>query len=197
MDALVLLFAIIDIIISVWNAYAAGYNSVILRKLEEKNVTDWRVTLFSLANQFALVLAFAGATYGTALLLGYILTALGYITYSTLIALYSLNSLVFGGLIVFTGIVIAIQSIVQAYYSRKGIDIAVAIYNTIASIWNVIQYISSFEALLGTWQSSEEEDKNRALIILALASIIGIVLTFYAYQLGRKKAVHELHLVKV
>jgi len=197
MNPLILIVAIFDIILSVWNAYASGYNSIILRKAEERNITDWKVTLFTLANQFALVLAFAGATYGTALLLGYFLTAIHYISYQTLIALYSLNSLVFGGLIVFTGIVIAIQSIVSAYYSRRAIDIVTALYNTIVSIWNVLTYISNFESLLSAYRSSDEEDRNRALIILALAAIIGIVLTFYAYQLGRKKAIRELGLVKV
>ena len=197
MDILILVVAIIDIILSIWNAYASGYNSIILRKAEERNIIDWRITLFSLANQFSLVLAFAGATYGTALLLGYILTLTHHISYQTLIALYSLNSLVFGGLIVFTGIVIAIQSIVSAYYSRRAIDIVTAIYNTIVSIWNVVTYVSNFENLLSAYQSSEEEDRNRALIILALAAIIGIVLTFYAYQLGRKKAIRETGFAKV
>jgi len=191
------IFGVIDIVISVWNAYASGYNSIILRQLETKNPTDWKISFYSIANQFALVLAFAGATYGTALLLGYVLYALHYIAASTLIALLSLNGLVFGGLIVFTGIVIAIQSIIQAYYTRRGIDILVAVYNIIASIWNVFAYISSFEGLLQGWESSSEEDKNRALIIIAIAVIIGIILTFYAYQMGRKKALAEIGRLRV
>ncbi|AAR39259.1 NEQ415 [Nanoarchaeum equitans Kin4-M] len=186
-----ILIAILDIVLSIWNAYASGYNSVLLRKLEFSN--DWKITLFSIANQFALVLAFAGATYGTAIILGYILMYLHYISYKALIALLSLNNLVFGGLIVFTGIVITIQSIVQASVTKKAIDIGVAIYNTIASLFNLIQYIQAFPALTETWNESEEENKNQALIVLALAAFIGIVLTFYAYKMGREKALKEIN----
>ncbi len=177
------LFIILGIVISVWNAYASGYNSVLLRNYEGKFAE-----FFRLANSFGIVLAFAGATYYTAVILALLGTSLGYVDPLAANALLSLNFLVLGGLLLVSGVVIAIESIIVAYYRRNLLDIAVAGWNILAVLWDAWVYFTNFGRALSVWESSSDNARGNALILLALAAIIGVVITYAAYRLGVERA---------
>jgi ABC-type multidrug transport system permease subunit len=177
---------IFDILISVWNAYNAG-KSLEIMKIENIN-EDWpRMVAYS-----ALVLSFAGATYGNLGILSLIAYYLGYINYYTLASLLSFSFLVFGFLIILFGLVITVNSIIVAYKTKGFWNIAIAIYNSIATIWDIYTYIQGFSYALNTVKglfSSEDRNSQGIFIVLIIvAALIAIFLVYGAYKHGRASA---------
>jgi hypothetical protein len=185
-----ILIMIFNLLISMWNAYSTGYNSVALQKYRGK-FADF----FQIANSFGLVLSFAGAAYALTYFLSLIASSIGYISSDivTLIAAY--NLLVFGGLLTFSGIIIAVESVLVAYMQRNFWSIAIAIYNSIASIWNVYAYISSFKtatSIIGSFEN-DNDSKLKAILIIIVAALIAIFLVYGFYKFGKDKALKELN----
>ena len=100
----------------------------------------------------------------------------------------------FGTLIVFSGIVITIQSILVAYLRRDFWSIIVAIYNTIASIWNIFIYLSSFRyaTSIAKKYGDDEDNRSKAIIILIISALIAIFLVYTFYKAGKNKAEKEI-----
>jgi len=185
-----ILVMIFNLVISLWNAYASGYNSVILEKTRNMKFRDF----FSIANSFGLVLSFAGATYALSFFLSYLAYALGQINVDVVLLIASYSFIVLGGLIVFSGIVITIESILIAYLKRNFWSVLVAIYNTFASVWNIFVYISSFRYAkdIADKYGSDEDNRVKAIIIIIIAALIAIFLVYTFYKWGKNKAEKEI-----
>ncbi len=181
---------IFNLVISLWNAYASGYNSVILERARHMKFRDF----FTIANSFGLVISFAGATYALSFFLSYLAYKFGYINAEIVALIASYSFLVFGGLIVFSGIIITIESILVAYLRRNFWSILVAIYNTIASVWNIFAYVSSFKYAkdIADRYGSDEDNRTKAIIIIIIAMFIAIFLVYTFYKWGKNKAEREL-----
>jgi hypothetical protein len=189
-EVFTIIIMVFNLLISLWNAYSVGYNSVALQKYKGK-FADF----FQIANSFGLVLAFAGAAYSLAYFLSLIGANLGYLSPQVSVLISAYNLVVFGGLIVFSGIIITIESILIAYLQRNFWSIFIAIYNTIASIWNLYAYISSFKAATGIIDSlggNDDDSKSKAIAVLILAALISIFLVYGFYKFGKDKAKKEI-----
>ncbi len=188
MEVLTFIIMLINLGIALWNSYAVGYNSVVLQYYKGK-FKDF----FTIANSFGLVLAFAGAAYALSYFLSLILYSLGKISIEIVNLISAYSFLVFGTLIVFSGIVIAIESIIIASMRKDFSSIIVAVYNTLASIFNIYMYLRSFKYAYNLIASNEDEDnKNKALMIIIVAAIFAIILVYIFYKLGKEKAEKEL-----
>ncbi len=190
MDILTIGIMIFNLLISLWNAYASGYNSVLLERTKKMPFKDF----FNIANSFSLVLAFGGASYSLSFFISLIASSLGYVSQEVALLISAYSFLVFGGLITFAGIVIAIESIIVAYYKRSFWSIGIAIYNTVASIWNLYNYITSFsyvKEIAGQYGSSED-NRTKAIIIIVIAALIALFLVYSFYKIGKKKAEKDI-----
>lgn len=172
--------------ISIWNAYAAGYNLGLAKR--------YNIQGFLKAAIYAgLGISFAGMAYVLIIILSYIAYTANYITLQTLAFLFAFNFLVFGLLIVVFGIIVAIESIIIAVKTKNIWDIFVAIWNSFASIWNAYTYISGFQtatSIVGSYVGSEESRKDTAAIfvIIVAALLIAFFILYAAYRAGYKKA---------
>lgn len=175
---------IINFFLSLWNAYASGQNMVFLENYKGKFKE-----FFMIANSFGLLLAFSGVAYTTIFFISYIASLVGYINVNTLNVIASYNLLVFGGLITVSGLVIAVESILIAYLKRNFFSIFIALYNVIASIWNLYAYISSFETARNIISSNNDDrDSGKIVLILIISVLIAFFITYNFYNLGKKKA---------
>jgi len=182
-DIFYILVSILDILISIWNAYNAGKA---LEYMKLNNIeSDWpRMVAYS-----ALILSFAGAAYGNAALLSIVAYYLGYINVYTLLGVLSFSFLVFGFLIILFGIVVTVNSIIVASKTKRFFDILIAIYNSIATIWNVYTYIEGFSTafnILKDQFSSEDRNSQGVFILIIIAAVlIAVFMVYGAYKYGR------------
>ena len=129
-DLLTLLILLFDVIVSIWNAYASGYNIGLLRKSNGGGFNE-------VASYAGLCLAFAGIVYVMIVVLSYLAYFFDYVTEDTVNFALSLDFIVFGVLIIGFGFVIAIQSIIIASQRRNFWSILTAIYNGFVEILDI------------------------------------------------------------
>ncbi|MGC8687640.1 MAG: hypothetical protein ACP5RM_02995 [Candidatus Micrarchaeia archaeon] len=175
--ALILIF---DFVISVWDAYASGYNIGILRKADKGS--------FSLVASYAgLGLGFVGITYVMIIVISLLAYAVGYVGPGVVEYAMAFNFLVFGLLIIGFGTVITIQSIMVAAKRRNFMSIFLAIYNTIALVWDIAIYAEGFRSAVGILKG-DRNDRGNAMIIVLAAVLVAFFITHAAYKRGLKKA---------
>jgi len=182
-DILYVLIVVFDILISIWNAYNAGKA---LEYMKLNNIeSDWpRMVAYS-----TLILSFAGAAYGNASLLSIVAYYLGYIDIYTLLGILSFAFLVFGFLIILFGIVITVNSIIVASKTKSFFDIFIAIYNSIAVIWDIYTYIEGFSTafnILKDQFGNEERNSQGIFILIIIAAIlIAVFMVYGAFKYGK------------
>ncbi|EOD42359.1 putative membrane protein [Candidatus Nanobsidianus stetteri] len=182
-DILYILIVIFDILISIWNAYNAGKA---LEYMKLNNIeSDWpRMVAYS-----TLILSFAGAAYGNASLLSIVAYYLGYIDIYTLLGVLSFSFLVFGFLIILFGIVITVNSIIVASKTKSFFDIFIAIYNSIAVIWDIYTYIEGFSTAFNILKDQfGNEDRNSQgifVLIIIAAVLIAVFMVYGAFKYGK------------
>lgn len=183
LDILYVLIVIFDILISIWNAYNAGKA---LEYMKLNNIeSDWpRMVAYS-----TLILSFAGAAYGNASLLSIVAYYLGYIDIYTLLGILSFSFLVFGFLIILFGIVITINSIIVASKTKSFFDIFIAIYNSIAVIWDIYTYIegfsTAFNILKDQFGNEERNSQGIFILIIIAAVLIAVFMVYGAFKYGK------------
>ncbi len=180
-----LIFAIVilafDFAISIWNAYASGYDIGIIRR-KGSGGSFAKIGAYS-----GLALAFVGMSYVFIIVLGFLAFVLGYVGPGTVSYLLSFDFLVFGLLIIGLGIVITIQSILVAVQRRSIGSILVAIFNSGVEIFDIVNYIEGFKEAVGILKS-DRRDTNSAIIIAIVAVLIAFFVTFATYKHGLRKA---------
>lgn len=188
MDVLTFIIMLFNLGISLWNAYAVGYNSVALQYYKGK-FRDF----FTISNSFGLVLAFGGAAYALSYFISSILASMGKLSFEVVSLISAYSFLVFSTLIVFSGIVITIESIIMASMRRDFFSILIAAYNTLVSIFNLYMYIRSFKYAYNMIVSHNDDDnKNKAIAVVIVAAIFAIILVYLFYKMGKEKAEKEL-----
>ncbi len=183
-DILVLLILIFDFGISIWDAYASGYNIGMLRK--QQNTSGFTVA----AAWSGVGLAFAGITYVLLVVLSYVGAYLGYIDPATATAVLGFDSLVFGLMIIGFGLMITIQSIIIAAKTKNIWSIVIAAINTIFEVLNIIVYVETFQQSVQMVKgiAGNRKDEQNFAILVILAIVIGYFITQAAYNRGIKKA---------
>jgi len=193
-DILYILIIIFDILISIWNAYNAGKA---LEYMKLNNIeSDWpRMVAYS-----TLILSFAGAAYGNASLLSIVAYYLGYIDIYTLLGVLSFSFLVFGFLIILFGIVVTVNSIIVASKTKRFFDIFIAIYNSIAVIWDIYSYIEGFStafSILRNQFGNEERNSQGVFILIIIAAVlIAVFMVYGAFKYG-KASVYKVEKLSV
>lgn len=183
-DILVIVILIFDFGISIWDAYASGYNIGMLRK--QQNTSGFTVA----AAWSGVGLAFAGITYVLLVVLSYLGAYLGYIDPNTAAAVLGFDELVFGLMIIGFGLMITIQSIIIAAKTKNIWSILIAAMNTIFEVLNIITYIETFQQSVQMVKgiAGNRRDEQNFAILVILAVIIGYFITQAAYKRGEKKA---------
>lgn len=180
---LAILVLIFDFVLSIWNAYASGYNIGIINKTKQEGFS--KIAAYS-----GLGLAFVGITYVLIVVLSIIAFAVGYIGSATVEYAFAFDFLVFGLMIAGFGLMITIQSILIAAKRRSIGSIFVAIYNVVVEIWDVASYVSGFKQATSILKADREERGN-ALMIVLIAALIGYFITHAAYKHGLNKAMQS------
>ncbi|MEM0150021.1 MAG: hypothetical protein QXW10_03945 [Candidatus Micrarchaeaceae archaeon] len=177
---LVAIILVLDFGISVWNAYASGYNIGMVRKLGKGG--------FSKAAAYSgLALALAGMTYVLIVVLSFIAYALQYVGIGVVDYALAFDFLVFGLMIIGFGLMITIQSIIVAAHKKSFGSIAIALWNTFAEVWDIASYVEGFRASVQMLKSNKQSRAN-ALVIVLVALLVAYLITHAAYKHGLSKA---------
>ncbi|MGC8652168.1 MAG: hypothetical protein ACP5UH_02875 [Candidatus Micrarchaeia archaeon] len=178
---IIVLILALDFIISIWNAYASGYNIGMLRKAGSTSG-------FSKAAAYSgLALAFTGMTYVLIVVLSALAYALQYVGAGVVEYAMAFDFLVFGLLIVGFGLMVTIQSIIVAAHKRSFGSIAIAIWNTFAEVWDIASYAEGFRASVRMLKANKQS-KTSAYVIVLVALLIAYLITHAAYKHGLRKA---------
>jgi len=175
-----ILILVFDFVVSIWNAYASGYNIGMLKKSGKGGFT--KAAAYS-----GLGLAFVGITYVLVVVLGFIAYAFQYVSIGVVEYVLALDFLVFGLMIIGFGFMVTIQSIIVAANRKSFGSIAVAIWNTFAEVFDIASYAESFRGTLQIIKSNRE-DRGNAYVIIIIALLIGYLITHAAYKHGINKA---------
>jgi hypothetical protein len=136
-----------------------------------------------------LALGLSGAVYVTAIVVGFVGYLLGLVDAGTVDLLLAYDFLVTGLLIVVLGVGATVQSIYIAVRRPSFWNVAGALYNTFASIWNVFAYMKDFgplESLINYERRGDRKSDIGTLIILAvIAVLLGVILAYVAFNAGR------------
>ncbi len=135
-----------------------------------------------------MILGFVGTTYVLSTVIGFILYSLSYTSGDIL----AVNFLVFGFLITVLGIIITIESVVMAAKRHNLSSILVSIFNIVASIWNVFNYVSNFGAVGDLLRGEDKDSKDYAILIIAVAAVISVIITYLAFHMGMNRGGREL-----
>jgi len=194
LDIFYILIVIFDILISIWNAYNAGKA---LEYMKLNNIeSDWpRMVAYS-----TLILSFAGAAYANTSLLSILAYYLGYIDIYTLLGVLSFSFLVFGFLIILFGIVVTVNSIIVASKTKKFFDIFIAIYNSIAVIWDIYSYIEGFSAafnILRNQFANEGRNSQGVFVLIIIAAVLIAVFMVYGVFKYGKASVYKVEKLSV
>jgi hypothetical protein len=184
-DILTALILIIDVVLSVWNSYTAGFTYEMARK---SGGSAW----LYISAFLGLALGLAGTIYVTAVVVSFVAYWFGFIDASATNLLLGYNFLITGGLLLVLGIVATVQSIYIAV-KRPGVwTVAGALYNTFASIWNVFVYIENFGPAVSLVnyerQNDSKNDLGTVIIIAILATLLSVLLSYFAFCAGRNHA---------
>lgn len=182
------IFPILDILllvltfaISIWNAYASGFNIGMVRK---NNIQGFQ----KYASYSGLGLAFVGMTYVLVIVLSILAYYTGYVDIGTVQAALAANFLVFGLMIIGFGIMVTIQSILLAAQRKSFWSILIAIWNIFAMIVDIASYISGFKEATSMLTSQSRKSQGNAVIIIAIAVLISFFIVHAAYKFGLNKA---------
>jgi len=178
-DAFLVGVILLDLVLSLWNAYAAGLTWTLLKNQRGQGFA--KVTAIA-----GLGLAFAGMAYATLIILSYFALILNFLAIGDFLFLVSFDFLVFGAMIIGFGLVVTAQSIAIAYRRRKFGDIAVAAWNVFTEIWDISIYAEGFHDAAGV----VSQDRNRVNLYAIIAAAVGIafIVTYVAYRHGVRKA---------
>jgi hypothetical protein len=182
MGLLLVLLLIVDIVISLWNAYASGYNIGMIRKSKAKAGALTRAAAYS-----GLGLGFAGIAYVLIMAISYIAYALGYVGAGVVSYAASLNFLVFGFLIIGFGLMVTIQSIAIAVKKRSLFSIVIALWNVFAEVWDIASYVQGFKEATGVIRGNRNS-RNGAIEITLISVLLAFFITHAAYRHGLNKA---------
>ncbi|MCI4352360.1 MAG: hypothetical protein L3K14_03105 [Thermoplasmata archaeon] len=171
---------VIDVVISIWNAYAAGLSLTLLKGQSGQN--------FAKAAAVAgLGLAFAGMAYAMLVVFSFIALYVGYLSVVELVVVLSFDFIVFGAMIIGFGLVVTAQSIAIAYRRRSWGSIAVSAWNVFAEVWDITIYVEGFRAAYSSMSGSGRGRVNLYAVI-ALALLVAFFVTYAAYRHGVRSA---------
>ena len=181
-DLLSFVILVFDLVLSIWNSYSAGLSYGMLRR---NGGPGWAY----ISPILGLSIGLAGAVYVTAIVVGFIGYLFSVVDPSTVDLLFAYNSLITGALIVVLGIGVTIQSIYVSVRHPSFWNVAGAIYNTFASIWNVFVYMRDFgplESLINQERRSERRSDVGTLIVIAIIVVlIAVLMSSVAFNAGR------------
>ncbi len=180
-DVLSVLLLIVMFFLSIWNAYASGFNIGMVRRNNVRGFMEY-------AAYSGVGLAFAGMTYVLIIAISAAAYLFSYIGISTVNYALSLDFLVFGLLIIGFGIMITIQSIITAYQRRNFWSILVAGYNIFAVAFDIVMYAESFNQAASVIKAGNSRNRGNTSVIVILAVLVAFLIVHAAYKYGMDKA---------
>ncbi len=182
-DVFAIIILVVNFVFSIWNSYSAGLSYGMLKR---NGGPAWAY----LSTILGLSLGLVGGVYVTSIVVGFIGFFFGFVDLGTVDLLFAYNFLVTGLLIVVLGIGVTIQSIYVAAKRPSFWSVGSALFNTIASIWNVFVYMKNFgplESLINQERQSERDSNLGTLIILAIIVVVlGVLMAYVSFNAGMK-----------
>lgn len=155
--------------ISLWNSYSSG------QMYELADNTWLKVVAVSGG-----ILGFVGLTYSVIMAA----VALGHLGQQYLLA----TNVILGLPIIIFGIIITIDSIIIAYKRKSIWSVAIALYNTVSTAWNIFVWMESLKEVGGFGEAASDLADEDARLTVLVAGIAGLLISYGLFQLGRKKA---------
>jgi len=154
--------------ISIWNAYVVGTAWV-----ETKHYGGWPRFM----SWMGAIMSASGFTWCYLILLGFVGHGLGWLTLDDLVSALSLGYILLIPGILFSGLMITLDSWARAYRTRTISSIGVAAWNTYAQIHNTYHAINSFgkafKQVVGS--SSLRRGKGAAIILVIVLVVVALL----------------------
>lgn len=164
-------------ILAVWNFAVSAWNSYGSGQIYERSDSLWS----KVVGVSGLGLGFVGMMYSF-ILAG---IGLGYVGEEFLLA----SNVILGIPIIGFGIIITIESWMIAVKEGGFWNYLITIYNTVAMGWNIFAWIKSFKEVGGIGDAlGEMADDGNDKVMIIVAFIGGLVLSYSLFKLGRKHA---------
>jgi hypothetical protein len=176
---LAIVLLIVNFAISCWNAYTVGSS-----KGYANGLGVWtKILLYS-----GWIMSAAGFTWVYMFLLGIAAYSMGYLDEVALKVTFELGYLVIIFPVLGTGIIITLQSWINAWKRRSTVDVGVAVWNTSAQAYNSFRAISAIPEALGdvikffaeSGGSSRGRGKGAGgviVVVIVLLALFGGILT--------------------
>ncbi len=173
--------------VSAWNAYTVGSSWA---RIEARGGTFGKIMLWC-----GWLMSAIGFTWCYLFLIGFIMYAVGWLNESAVSAMFSLGYLIIIIPALGTGLIITINSWVNAYKERSFGNIAVATYNTSAQFYNSYNALRAIPEALkdligffgnmggGSGSGGKRDGKGAAGLLVIVAVIIAIALGVFTTQI--------------
>lgn len=182
LSLITIIILIIDFVISIWNAYASGFNIGLLQK---KKIDAGK---FSRISSYAgLGLSFVGMAYVLIIVISLAGNSLGYVDVGTVNFALAFDFLVFGILIIGLGLLVTIQSVIIAAQRKSIGSVLVAVFNVFAEVWDIASYVSGFKESVNMLKGENKDEQANAAIIVVVAVLIAFFIVHAAYKHGFSK----------
>lgn len=182
---LVIILLIWNFGVSAWNAYAVGSSWA---RIEATGGLFGKIMLWC-----GWLMSAIGFTWCYLFLIGFIMYAVGWLDQEAVSAMFSLGYLIIIIPALGTGLIITINSWINAYHERSVGNFAIATYNTSAQFYNSYRALSAIpEALksvieffgkgMGGSSGGKRDGKGAMGILVIIALIIAIALGVFTTQ---------------
>jgi hypothetical protein len=165
---------VLDVIISVWNSYAAGKVSNESRGLG--------IFFYVLGGLLPMA-------YVMSIALTVLLAMFKYISYTIANFLLSFSFVFFGATIIMWGVIATATSIIATIKTRSWKAGLISMYNISALIYDTWEYMVDFGGAVKDIVADLAKDKDGAIvaliIVVGLALAIGFIITYLAYKAGK------------
>jgi hypothetical protein len=165
---------VVDFVFSMWNSYNAGRISAV------RPVTG---------KLFYALGGFLPMGYVLAIVITFIVSYLGYISYSSAVFLLSFSFLFFGLAFIVWGVMATYVTARTAVRGGGWLAWLVTIYDAFATIWDAWDYISGFFSNVRSLRraiDSSDFSLIDVVLVLATAFAAAFLVTYAAYREGRK-----------
>ena len=165
---------VLDVIISVWNSYAAG-------KVSNES-RGFGILFYVLGGLLPM-------TYVMSIVITILLAIFGCISYAIANFLLSFNFVFFGAVIIMWGVIATATSIIIAIRAKDWRAGLISVYNVGALIYDVWEYLGNVgdavKDIVEDLGRDEDSSILALIIVVGLALAIGFIITYLAYKAGK------------
>ncbi|AWR97834.1 hypothetical protein DFR86_09965 [Acidianus sulfidivorans JP7] len=169
-----IIFLIVDIFISIWNSYNSG------------KIAGYRRTL---GRVFYVLGGFLPMSYVFIIVITFILSYFGYVSFSSALFLLAGSYLFFGFAIIIWGVIATYYSFVSTVKNRSWLSGFITVYDAFATIFDAWDYITSFFSNVRAARKAIDSSDFSIIdvvIIIVTGLAVGFLVSYAAFKEGLK-----------